>query len=119
MCALAAVLTERQKACYLMSENTVCHLSVSKAISQQWRDVGLFVKECLSATDWVRVDTHTAESQSMGAFKSKCDFEVGVQRNVTAIGKNVTGQGEGDISASEIDISLAQISPNLWAKKQI
>jgi len=70
VCALSAVLTESQRSCYLMTENTACHLSVSKAISQHWRDVGLFVKECLSAKDWVKVDSQTAESESVGAFKS-------------------------------------------------
>ena len=44
VCVLS-VLNESQKSCYLITENTVCHLSVSKAISQQWRDVGLFVRE--------------------------------------------------------------------------
>jgi len=47
---------------------------------------------------------------------NQTNFEVGVLRNVTAIGKNVTAQGEEDISASEIDISLAEIPTRLWAK---
>lgn len=83
VCVLSVSLNEQQLQCYLMTEESVPHLFVSNVIKQQWKDLGFFfVKKCLQATDWVEVDKDIAQSKSVGAFKSNCDFDVQVLRTV-------------------------------------
>ncbi len=62
VCALSACLSEKQIQLYLITGQSAPHLSVIKAAEQKWEEIGLFVRKCLSATDWIE-KTKRAETQ--------------------------------------------------------
>ncbi len=65
MCVLSACLSEKQIQQYLITGQSAPHLSVIKATEQKWEEIGLFVRKCLSATDWIEKPTgrNTVEMQ--------------------------------------------------------
>ncbi len=92
-------------------------LSVIKATEQKWEEIGLFVRKCLSATDWIEKPNGQKHSRNAGVFMEECEFDVAVQRTVTAIVRNAMEKHEhGSISATDIHPVLAEIPPKLWAK---
>ncbi|KAI2645687.1 hypothetical protein H4Q32_030001 [Labeo rohita] len=74
----AACLTEAQSRQYQMTEQTVPHLSLSKARGQKWSEVGLFLKQCVDAGDWRETGPDLQHSESLKAFMMtfKCEVEV-------------------------------------------
>ncbi len=62
VCVLSACLSEKQMRLYLIAGQSAPHLSVIKATEQKWEEIGLFVRKCLSATDWIE-KTKRAETQ--------------------------------------------------------
>ncbi len=44
---------KKQIQLYLITGQSAPHLSVIKATEQKWEEIGLFVRKCLSATDWI------------------------------------------------------------------
>ncbi len=117
VCALSACLSEKQIQLYLITGQSAPHLSVIKAAEQKWEEIGLFVRKCLSATDWIEKPNGQKHSRNAGVFMEECEFDVAVQRTVTAIVKNAMEKHEhGSISATDIHPVLAEIPPKLWAK---
>ncbi len=117
VCALSACLSEKQIQLYLITGQSAPHLSVIKATEQKWEEIGLFVRKCLSATDWIEKPNGQKHSRNAGVFMEECEFNVAVQRTVTAIVRNAMEKHEhGSISATDIHPVLAEISPKLWAK---
>ncbi len=43
-------------------------LSVIKATEQKWEEIGLFVRKCLSATDWIEKPNGQKHSRNAGVF---------------------------------------------------
>ncbi len=117
VCALSACLSEKQMQLYLITGESAPHLSVTKGNEQTWAALGLFVRKCMRATDWAEKGNGVKHSENVGAFMANCDFEVDVQRTVTAIVKNAMEKHEnGSISAIDIHPVLAEIPSKLWAK---
>ncbi len=117
VCALSACLSEKQIQLYLITGQSAPHLSVIKATEQKWEEIGLFVRKCLSATDWIEKPNGQKHSRNAGVFMEECEFDVAVQRTVTAIVRNAMEKHEhGSISATDIHPVLAEIPPKLWAK---
>ncbi len=117
VCALSACLSEKQMQLYLITGESAPHLSVTKGTEQTWAALGLFVRKCMKATDWAEKGNGVKHSENVGAFMANCDFEVDVQRTVTAIVKNAMEKHEhGSISAIDIHPVLAEIPSKLWAK---
>ncbi len=117
VCALSACLSEKQMRLYLITGQSAPHLSVIKATEQKWEEIGLFVRKCLSATDWIEKPNGQKHSGNAGVFMEECEFDVAVQRTVTAIVRNAMEKHEhGSISATDIHPVLAEIPPKLWAK---
>ncbi len=117
VCALSACLSEKQMQLYLITGESAPHLSVTKGTEQTWAALGLFVRKCMKATDWAEKGNGVKHSENVGAFMANCDFEVDIQRTVTAIVKNAMEKHEhGSISAIDIHPVLAEIPSKLWAK---
>ncbi len=117
VCALSACLSEKQMQLYLITGESAPHLSVTKGTEQTWAALGLFVRKCMKATDWADKGNGVNHSENVRAFMANCDFEVDVQRTVTAIVKNAMEKHEhGSISAIDIHPVLAEIPSKLWAK---
>ncbi len=117
VCVLSACLSEKQIQLYLITGQSAPHLSVIKATEQKWEEIGLFVRKCLSATDWIEKPNGQKHSRNAGVFMEECEFDVAVQRTVTAIVRNAMEKHEhGSISATDIHPVLAEIPPKLWAK---
>ncbi len=117
VCVLSACLSEKQIQQYLITGQSAPHLSVIKATEQKWEEIGLFVRKCLSATDWIEKPNGQKHSRNAGVFMEECEFDVAVQRTVTAIVRNAMEKHEhGSISATDIHPVLAEIPPKLWAK---
>ncbi len=117
VCALSACLSAKQMQLYLITGESAPHLSVTKATEQTWAALGLFVRKCMRATDWAEKGNGVKHSENVGAFMANCDFEVDVQRTVTAIVRNAMEKHEhGSISAIDIHPVLAEIPSKLWAK---
>ncbi|KAI2665523.1 hypothetical protein H4Q32_021838 [Labeo rohita] len=85
VCALSACLTEAQSRQYQMTEQTVPHLSLSKARGQKWYEVGLFVKQCVDAGDWRETGPDLQHSESLGALMMTFECKVEVERVVKPI----------------------------------
>ncbi len=114
---LSACLSEKQIQLYLITGQSAPHLSVIKATEQKWEEISLFVRKCLSATDWIEKPNGQKHSRNVGVFMEECEFDVAVQRTVTAIVRNAMEKHEhGSISATDIHPVLAEIPPKLWAK---
>ncbi len=96
VCALSACLSEKQMRLYLITGQSAPHLSVIKATEQKWEEIGLFVRKCLSATDWIEKPNGQKHSRNAGVFMEKHEH--------------------GSISATDIHPVLAEIPPKLWAK---
>lgn len=117
VCALSACLSEKQMQLYLITGESAPHLSVTKGNEQTWAALGPFVRQCMIATDWVDKGDGVKYSENVGAFMVDCDFEVDVQRTVTAIVESVMEKhANGAISATDIHPVLAEIPSKLWAK---
>ncbi len=117
VCALSACLSAKQMQLYLITGESAPHLSVTKGTEQTWATLGLFVRKCMRATDWAEKGNGVKHSENVGAFMANCDFEVDVQRTVTAIVRNAMEKHEhGSISAIDIHPVLAEIPSKLWAK---
>ncbi len=89
-------LSEKQMRLYLITGQSAPHLSVIKATEQKWEEIGLFVRKCLSATDWIEKPNGQKHSRNAGVFMEKHEH--------------------GSISATDIHPVLAEIPPKLWAK---
>ncbi len=98
VCALSACLSEKKKQIqlYLINRGLCASLSVDKATEQKWEEIGLFVRKCLSATDWIEKPNGQKHSRNAGVFMEKHEH--------------------GSISATDIHPVLAEIPPKLWAK---
>ncbi len=119
VCVLSACLSEKQIQLYLITGQSAPHLSVIKATEQKWEEIGLFVRKCLSATDWIEKPNGQKHSRNAGVFMEECEFDVAVQRTVTAIVRNAMEKHEhGSISATDIHPVLAEI-PQIVGKTQI
>ncbi len=116
MCAFSMPVRKTNEAVF--DSRPVCaSLSVIKATEQKWEEIGLFVRKCLSATDWIEKPNGQKHSRNAGVFMEECEFDVAVQRTVTAIVRNAMEKHEhGSISATDIHPVLAEIPPKLWAK---
>ncbi len=62
MCAFGIACQKKQIQLYLINRGLCASLSVDKATEQKWEEIGLFVRKCLSATDWIE-KTKRAETQ--------------------------------------------------------
>ncbi len=60
---------KKQMRLYLITGQSAPHLSVIKATEQKWEEIGLFVRKCLSATDWIE-KAKRAETQ----WKCRCFY---------------------------------------------
>ncbi len=87
---------KKQIQLYLITGQSAPHLSVIKATEQKWEEIGLFVRKCLSATDWIEKPNGQKHSRNAGVFMEKHEH--------------------GSISATDIHPVLAEIPPKLWAK---
>ncbi len=117
VCVLSACLSEKQMQLYLITGKSAPHLSLTKAIEHKWAALGLLVRGFISATDWAEKPNGQKHSENEGVFMEECEFEVAVQRTVTAIVRNAMEEHEhGSISATDIHPVLAEIPPKLWAK---
>ncbi len=84
---------------------------------QKWAALGLFVSKSISATDWAEKPNGQKYSENEGVFMEECEFEVAVQRIVTAVVETTMEKHEhGSISATDINPALAEIPSKLWAK---
>ncbi len=68
VCALSACLSEKQIQLYLITGQSAPHLSVIKATEQKWEEIGLFVRKCLSATDWIEKPNGQKHSRKCRCF---------------------------------------------------
>ncbi len=68
---LSACLSEKQMQLYLITEDAALHLSVIKATEQKWEEIGLFVRKCLSATDWIEKPNGQKHSRNAGVFNGE------------------------------------------------
>ncbi len=101
VCALSACLSEKQMQLYLITGKSAPHLSLTKATEQKWAALGLFVRKGISATDWVEKPNGQKHSEMKGFFMEECEFEVAVQRIVTAVVETTMEKHEhGSISAN-------------------
>ncbi len=117
VCPLSACLSAKQMQLYLITGESAPHLSVTKGTEQTWATLGLFVRKCMRATDWAEKGNGVKHSENVGAFMANCDFEVDIQKIVTAIVRNAMEKHEhGSISAIDIHPVLAEIPSKLWAK---
>ncbi len=117
VCVLSACLSEKQMQLYLITGKSAPHLSLTKATEQKWAALGLLVREFISATDWAEKPNGQKHSENEGVFMEECEFEVAVQRIVTAVVETTMEKHEhGSISATDIHPVLAEIPPKLWAK---
>ncbi len=87
---------KKQIQLYLITGQSAPHLSVIKATEQKWEEIGLFVRKCISATDWIEKPNGQKHSRNAGVFMEKHEH--------------------GSISATDIHPVLAEIPPKLWAK---
>ncbi len=71
VCALPACLSEKQIQLYLITGQSAPHLSVIKATEQKWEEIGLFVRKCLSATDWIEKPNGQKHSRNAGVFNGE------------------------------------------------
>ncbi len=95
MCAFGMPVRKTNEAVF--DSRPVCaSLSVIKATEQKWEEIGLFVRKCLSATDWIEKPNGQKHSRNAGVFMEKHEH--------------------GSISATDIHPVLAEIPPKLWAK---
>ncbi len=69
MCA--ACLSEKQIQLYLINRGLCASLSVDKATEQKWEEIGLFVRKCLSATDWIEKPNGQKHSRNAGVFNGE------------------------------------------------
>ncbi len=117
VCALSACLSEKQMQLFLITGKSAPHLSLTKATEQTWAALGLFVRKCMKATDWAEKGDGVKHSENVWAFMEECEFEVAVQRIVTAVVETAMEKHEhGSISATDIHPVLAEIPSKLWAK---
>ncbi|KAI2668497.1 Gag-pol polyprotein [Labeo rohita] len=119
VCALSACLTEAQSRQYQMTEQTVPHLSLSKARGQKWSEVGLFVKQCVDAEDWRETGPDLQHSESLKAFMMTFKCEVEVERVVKPILHDQTdweNQCMVNAGPSDIHPALAEVPSYVWAK---
>ncbi len=117
VCALSACLSEKQMQLFLITGKSAPHLSLTKATEQTWAALGLFVRKCMRATDWAEKGNGVKHSENVGAFMANCDFEVAVQRIMTAVVETAMEKHEhGSISATDVHPVLAEIPSKLWAK---
>ncbi len=117
VCALSACLSEKQMQLFLIMGKSAPHLSLTKATEQTWAALGLFVRKCMKATDWAEKPNGEQHSENVGAFMEECEFEVAVQRIVTAVVETAMEKHEhGSISATDVHPVLAEIPSKLWAK---
>ncbi len=117
VCALSACLSEKQMQLFLITGKSAPHLSLTKATEQTWAALGLFVRKCMKATDWAEKGNGVKHSENVWAFMEECEFEVAVQRIVTAVVETAMEKHEhGSISATDIHPVLAEIPSKLWAK---
>ncbi len=119
VCAVSVCLTKKQFQFCLIAEDSVPHLSLSKAREQTWSEVGVFVKNCVDATDWCEISASVKHSESLGAFMSECKCEIEVERVVTPIDKSTKeNHCMANICVSDIHPALAVIPSDLWAKNK-
>ncbi len=71
VCVLSACLSEEQIQLYLITGQSAPHLSVIKATEQKWEEIGLFVRKCLSATDWIEKPNGQKHSRNAGVFNGE------------------------------------------------
>ncbi len=71
VCVLSACLSEKQIQLYLIIGQSAPHLSVIKATEQKWEEIGLFVRKCLSATDWIEKPNGQKHSRNAGVFNGE------------------------------------------------
>ncbi len=117
MCVLSACLSEKQMQLYLITEDSAPHVSLMKVTEQKKAALGLLVRGFISATDWAEKPNGQKYSENEGVFMEECEFDVAVQRTVTAIVRNAMEKHEHrSISATDIHPVLAEIPPKLWAK---
>ncbi len=79
MCVCAFSLPVRKTNSAVFDNRPVCaSLSVDKATEQKWEEIGLFVRKCLSATDWIEKPNGQKHSRNAGVFMEECEFDVAV-----------------------------------------
>ncbi len=75
------------------------------------------MRKFISATDWAEKPNGQKHSENEGVFMEECEFEVAVQRIVTAVVETSMEKHEhGSISATDIHPVLAEMPSKLWAK---
>ncbi len=68
---LACQKKKKQIQLYLITGQSAPHLSVIKATEQKWEEIGLFVRKCLSATDWIEKPNGQKHSRNAGVFNGE------------------------------------------------
>ncbi len=71
VCAFSLPVRKKQIQLYLITGQSAPHLSVIKATEQKWEEIGLFVRKCLSATDWIEKPNGQKHSRNAGVFNGE------------------------------------------------
>ncbi len=120
VCVLSACLSEKQMQLYLITGKSAPHLSLTKATEQKWAALGLLVRGFISATDWAEKPNGQKHSENEGFFMEECEFEVAVQRTVTAIVRNAMEKHEhGSISETRYSSCSGRNTSKIVGKTQI
>ncbi len=68
VCCAFGMPVRKTNEAVLITGQSAPHLSVIKATEQKWEEIGLFVRKCLSATDWIEKPNGQKHSGNAGVF---------------------------------------------------
>uniref|UniRef100_A0AAQ4RT80 ribonuclease H n=1 Tax=Gasterosteus aculeatus aculeatus TaxID=481459 RepID=A0AAQ4RT80_GASAC len=118
-CAVSVSLTPSQQHLFNV-DSSFPHISLSKAATDQWRDLGPFVAACEALTDWEATpDPLVMRSPSTGFFKQPFAFCTPALRSVYVMDENnIFSDTHTDTfltNVSSISPALSSVPDTLWA----
>lgn len=115
--AINVVLTPTQLKYYKIPDS-IPHISLSKKQTDQWRDLGPWVKSCASLVDWtVTSDLNVFYSPSAHVYKTKWHTTSPVLRSVYVLRTDSNTENVHTfLTATDVHPALGIIPDSLWAK---
>lgn len=117
-CALTVSLTTEQHKQFVI-KGSYPHISLAKATTDQWRDLGLWIKSCEALTDWQPTpDPHVMHSSKGDVFKTLCKLSFDAVRSVYLQEEHSvpTAATPQLLSVEETHPALKEVPNTLWAQ---
>ena len=118
--AISVSLTHTQSVFYEI-EHAVPHVSLSKAHTDSWKDLGPFVKQCEALTDWAYTQAdNVLYSASKNVFKKQLNTSCSVHRFLHLTEDSYTTQSQEVTTSCFTDVTqlpaaLSEVPHTVWA----